>query len=141
MLLGYERTTARCCFWSGDHRVHHKNIRREILDRVLARRGRIHWFETLDPAKTAVLIIDMQETFCAPGGPAEVPCARDIVDSINMLTAGLRVRGVPVVWVLHANARRGSATDCSSTMWWRMTCASVRSRASLPAGNESGTTL
>ena len=91
--------------------MHNTNIRREILDRVLARRGRIHWFDTLDPAKTAVLIIDMQETFCAPGGPAEVPCARTIVGSINTLTVGLRVRGVPVVWVLHANARRGSATD------------------------------
>jgi ureidoacrylate peracid hydrolase len=91
--------------------VHHTKIRREILDRVLARRGRVHWFETLDPAKTAALIIDMQETFCAPGGPTEVPSARAIVGSINTLTAGLRVRGVPVVWVLHANARRGSATD------------------------------
>jgi ureidoacrylate peracid hydrolase len=91
--------------------VHHTQIRREIIDRVLARRGRIHWFDTLDPEKTAVLIIDMQETFCAPGGPAEVPCARAIVAGINTLTAGLRVRGVPVVWVLHANARRGDATD------------------------------
>jgi ureidoacrylate peracid hydrolase len=91
--------------------VHQTQIRREILDRVLARRGRVHWFDTLDPAKTAVLIIDMQETFCAPGGPAEVPFARAIVGSINTLTAGLRLRGVPVIWVLHANARRGSATD------------------------------
>ena len=91
--------------------MHHTKIRREILDRVLARRGRIHWFDTLDPAKTVVLISDMQETFCAPGGPAEVPSARAIVGSINTLTAGLRVRAVPVVWVLHANARRGSATD------------------------------
>lgn len=91
--------------------MHHTKIRREILDRVLARRGRVHWFDTLDPAKTAALIIDMQETFCAPGGPAEVASARAIVGSINTLTAGLRMRGVPVIWVLHANARRGGATD------------------------------
>jgi ureidoacrylate peracid hydrolase len=91
--------------------VHQTQIRREILDRVLARRGRVHWFDTLDPAKTAVLIIDMQETFCAPGGPAEVPSARAIIGGINTLTAGLRLRGVPVIWVLHANARRGTTTD------------------------------
>jgi ureidoacrylate peracid hydrolase len=91
--------------------VHQTLIRREILDRLLARRGRIHWFDTLDAAKTAVLVIDMQETFCAPGGPAEVPSARGIIGGINTLTAGLRMRGVPVIWVLHANARRGSATD------------------------------
>ena len=91
--------------------MHQTLIRREILDRLLARRGRIHWFDTLDAAKTAVLVIDMQETFCAPGGPAEVPSARGIIGGINTLTAGLRMRGVPVIWVLHANARRGSATD------------------------------
>ena len=38
--------------------MHHTQIRREILDRVLARRGRVHWFDTLDPAKTAALVID-----------------------------------------------------------------------------------
>ncbi len=86
-------------------------IRPEILDRVLVRRGRVHWFDTLDAAKSAALIIDMQDTFCAPGGPAEVPCARAIVDSINTFTDGLRARGVPVIWVLHANARRGNDTD------------------------------
>ncbi|MBV9239080.1 MAG: cysteine hydrolase [Xanthobacteraceae bacterium] len=91
--------------------MHQTQIRREILDRVLARRGRVHWFDTLEAARTAVLVIDMQETFCAPGGPAEVPSARGIIGSINTLTAGLRMRGVPVIWVLHANARRGSATD------------------------------
>ena len=91
--------------------MHQSKIRREILDRVLARRGRVHWFDMLDPAKSAALIIDMEDTFCAPGSPAEVPSARSIVGSINALTAGLRLRGAPVIWVLHANARRGSNTD------------------------------
>lgn len=91
--------------------MHQTEIRREILDRVLARRGRIHWFDTLDPVKTALLVIDMQNTFCAPGGPAEVPAARTIVDNINALTAALRTRGVPVIWVLHANTHRGERSD------------------------------
>jgi ureidoacrylate peracid hydrolase len=91
--------------------VHHTKIRREILDRVLARRGRIHWFDTLDPAKTALVVVDMQNTFCEPGGPAEVPSSRAIVGNINALTAGLRERGVPVIWVLHANTHHGARTD------------------------------
>jgi ureidoacrylate peracid hydrolase len=86
-------------------------VRQEIIDRVLARRGRYHWFEELDPRRTALVIIDMQELFCAPGGAAEVPGSRDIVDPINALTAELRTLGVPVIWVLHANSQTAGRSD------------------------------
>jgi hypothetical protein len=56
--------------------MHPVGVRQEIIDRVIARRGRLHWFDRLEPAKTALVAIDMQSTFCAPGGPAEVPSAR-----------------------------------------------------------------
>ena len=91
--------------------VHPVTIRKEIADRVLARRGRYHLFDRLDPARTALVAIDMQNTFCAPGAPAEVPAARGIVDPINALTASLRALGVPVIWVLHANERVGGRSD------------------------------
>src|SRR5205823_11504306 len=82
--------------------MHKVTVRQEIIDRVLARRGRYHWFEELDPRRTALVIVDMQEIFCAPGAPAEVPTARDIVEPINRLTGELRKLGVPVIWALHA---------------------------------------
>ena len=91
--------------------MHKVTVRQEIVDRVLARRGRYHWFEELDPRRTALVIIDMQELFCAPGAPAEVPGSRDIVGSINRLTAELRKVGVPVIWVLHANSQSGGRSD------------------------------
>ncbi|MBV9632426.1 MAG: cysteine hydrolase [Xanthobacteraceae bacterium] len=91
--------------------MHQTEIRREILDRVLARRGRVHWFDALDPQKTALVVIDMQNTFCEPGGPAEVPESRAVVGNINALTAGLRERDVPVIWVLHANTSHGGRSD------------------------------
>lgn len=91
--------------------MHPTKIRREILDRVLARRGRIHWFDVLDPVKTALVVVDMQNTFCEPGAPAEVPASRAIAGNLNALTGGLRERGVPVIWVLHANTRHGERTD------------------------------
>ena len=31
--------------------MHDVRIRQEIIDRVVARRGRLHWFDTLDPAR------------------------------------------------------------------------------------------
>ncbi len=82
-------------------------IRREIVERVLARRGRLHLFDKLDPKRSALLVIDMQNAFVAEGAPMEVPAARAIVDPINRLAAELRRRGVAVIWVQHENARDG----------------------------------
>ena len=88
--------------------MHRVAIRPEIVERVMARRGRLHPFESLDAKRTALLVIDMQNAFVAPGAPVEVPAARDIVAPINRLAAELRRRGVPVIWVLHENQKGGS---------------------------------
>ena len=86
-------------------------IRQHIVERVMARRGRFHWFDNLDRARCALVVIDMQNTFCDSGSPAEVPASREIVGPINGLTEQLRGLGVPVIWVLHANTHRGLMSD------------------------------
>src|SRR6185312_11699802 len=91
--------------------MHKVSVRQEIVDRVLARRGRYHWFDRLDPQRTALVVIDMQEMFCAPGAPGEVAQARGIVDPLNALTGELRKLGVPVIWVLHANSQVAGGSD------------------------------
>ena len=91
--------------------MHKVTVRQEIIDRVLARRGRYHWFEDIDPRRTALVVIDMQELFCAPGGAAEVAVSREIVPPINELAGELRKLGVPVIWVLHANAQSSGRSD------------------------------
>jgi ureidoacrylate peracid hydrolase len=88
--------------------MHRVEIRREIAERVLARRGRLHVFESLDPKRTALLVIDMQNAFVAPNAPIEVPAARAIVAPINRLAAELRRRGVAIVWVAHENRADGA---------------------------------
>jgi len=87
--------------------MHEVALRPEIIERVLARRGRLHLYEQLDPRRTALLVIDMQNAFVAPGAPIEVPGARAIVPAINRLATELRRRAVPVIWVLHQNAPEG----------------------------------
>lgn len=91
--------------------MHHVGVRQEIIDRVIARRGRYHWFEQFDARKTALIVIDMQNTFCEPGSPAEVPVSRGIVDNINALTGALRKKGSTVIWVLHANTHANGRSD------------------------------
>ena len=90
-------------------------MRKEIIDRVVARRGRLHLFDKLEAKRTALLVIDMQNAFVAPGAPVEVPAARAIVEPINRLAAALRKLGVPVIGVQHETARTGRASStCSS---------------------------
>ena len=115
--------------------MHSVEIRREIVERVVARRGRLHLFNRLDARKTALLVIDMQNAFVAPGAPVEVPAARDIVPNINRLAAELRKRGVPVIWVLHENREGGTDWD---GFFGRFVAPEARAKAAaaLTAGSE-----
>ena len=91
--------------------VHAVNVRQEILQRVIERRGRVHLFDHFAANETALIVIDMQPTFVAPGSPAEVPAARGIVQNISETAARLREKGALVVWVTHANNAVGSGSD------------------------------
>ena len=79
--------------------MHEVTIREHIVERVLARRGRLHLYDSLDPKRTAFVIIDMINMFVEPGAPAEVPASRGIVADINALTEKLRPMGCRIVWI------------------------------------------
>ena len=66
-------------------------------------RGRLFAYPNLEPEKTALVIVDMQNVFCAPGALVEVPEAREIVDNINALTTAARAAGMSVVWLRHTS--------------------------------------
>ncbi len=61
--------------------------------------------EVIEPAHTALLAIDVQNDFCAPGGHTEARLGRDVaacqavVEPIEGLAAAARRAGVPVVWI------------------------------------------
>ncbi len=117
--------------------MHDVEIRREIVDRVLARRSKFHLWDSLDPAKTAFVVIDMQTTFVAEGSPAEVPKSRDICDNINQLAAEARELGVKIIWVTHANTGDGTQSDWAG-FFDNFVAEDVRERtiASLQPGGE-----
>ena len=75
-------------------------IPQRVIDRVLRRRGRLHVYESLDAASTALLVVDLQVHFMREGSPSEMPSARAIVPTVNRLAAALRARGGHVVWVV-----------------------------------------
>jgi ureidoacrylate peracid hydrolase len=108
--------------------AHDTAIRQEIVDRVLARRGRLHLFDRFEPRATALVVIDMQATFLARGAPAEVPAARDIVPAINAFAAALRPHGVTIAWITHANERRAADGSDWPGFFDRFVAAEMRER-------------
>jgi ureidoacrylate peracid hydrolase len=91
--------------------MHDSDVRQHIVDRVLARRGRYHLFDRIDPKRSAFVVIDMINMFMEPGAPAEVPASRGIVDSINRLSAAARPLGCRVVWITSPIGAVGGTTE------------------------------
>jgi ureidoacrylate peracid hydrolase len=80
--------------------MHQFSVPQSVIDRVVARRGREHVNENLDPAKTALVVVDMQNAFMLPGvAHALCPMAEKIVPNINRLARALRESGGTVVWI------------------------------------------
>ncbi|WP_089941572.1 isochorismatase family protein [Candidatus Entotheonella palauensis] len=80
--------------------MHQTNIHSDILEIIKQKRGgKLHVHDTLDPARTALVVVDMQVAFLKPGLPSEVPMAREIVPTINRLARAFRAAGGTVVWV------------------------------------------
>jgi ureidoacrylate peracid hydrolase len=80
-----------------------------MIESATYRRGGLAVFDRIEPAKTALLVIDMQNAWLAPGAPFETPPARAIIPAINRLAAALRSRGGLIVWVQHTSGPPGSA--------------------------------
>jgi ureidoacrylate peracid hydrolase len=80
--------------------MHKVSISKSIVDRVVARHGREHVHDNLDPAKTALVVVDMQNAFMLPG-VAHSPClmAQKIVPNINRLAEAVRATSGTVVWI------------------------------------------
>jgi ureidoacrylate peracid hydrolase len=79
--------------------MHKFTLPQAEIARSISNRGTAHPFGTLDPAKTALVVIDMQNYFIAPGAQGEIPMARDIVPAINRLAQAMRAAGSHVIWV------------------------------------------
>ena len=80
--------------------MHKFEMPRSVIDSVIARRGREHALADIDPARTALLVVDMQNGFLMDGvAHSLIPAAREIVPNINRLADALRASGGSVVWI------------------------------------------
>lgn len=65
-----------------------------VIDRVMKKRGRLRVFERFEPARTALVVIDMQAFYVT-----DVPPAVAIIPNINRMARSFRERGASVAWV------------------------------------------
>ena len=80
--------------------MHQIKIADWAIEQTLLRRGRLHVHENLDPRKTALIVVDMQNGFCVEEvAAAYVPYAAGIVPAINRLAAAVRRTGGKVFWI------------------------------------------
>jgi ureidoacrylate peracid hydrolase len=84
--------------------MHKISIPQSVIDDVIKSRGREHVFDTLEPAKTALIVVDMQNGFMMKG-VAHALCeeAIEIVPNVNRLADAVRRGGGTVVWIQNAS--------------------------------------
>ena len=71
--------------------MHKISIPQSVIDDVVKSRGREHVFDNLDPKKTVLVVVDMQNCFLMKGvAHALCEVAVEIVPKINRLADTLR---------------------------------------------------
>jgi len=99
--------------------MHAIRIDPALRDRLTTERGgRPHLFDEIEPARTAHVVIDLQNGFMEPGAPVEVPFAREIVPSVNAISRAMRDAGGVNVFVRFTTPV--DSLDSWSTFYARM---------------------
>src|SRR6516225_1281726 len=79
--------------------MHKTKLHPDVVSRAIQRRGRLRVFESLNPKRTAHIVVDLQNGFMAPGQVAEIATAREIVPNVNRISTALRAAGGLVIYI------------------------------------------
>ena len=80
--------------------MHAFTVPKSVVDRVIERRGRAYAYDDLDPTKSALVVVDMQNAFMLPGVAHSLcPMSQEIVPNINRLAQAVRDTGGTVFWI------------------------------------------
>lgn len=63
--------------------------------------------DQINPSSTAVIVIDMQNDFIAPGAPLETPMGMELMPRLQILLGHARQTGMEVIFTAHAHRRNG----------------------------------
>src|SRR5258708_15821390 len=63
--------------------------------------------DVIDPNKTAMIVVDMQNDFVASGAAMETPAAREIVPKLAEALRICRDAGIKIIYTAHVHRRDG----------------------------------
>jgi len=63
--------------------------------------------DRIDPSTTALIVVDMENDFVAPGAPLEQPAGRAMLPQLQRALACCRENGIPVIYTTHAHRAGG----------------------------------
>src|SRR5260370_41789701 len=91
-------------------------IPKSVIDRVIERRGREHVYDDLDPVKSALVVVDMQNAFMLPGVAHSLcPMAEKIVPNVNRLAQTERDTGGAGSWITTTRTHKELASLVTAT--------------------------
>jgi ureidoacrylate peracid hydrolase len=63
--------------------------------------------EHIDPRTTALIVVDMQNDFVAPGAPMQSPAGLSMVPTLERALACCREHGIPIIYTAHVHRPSG----------------------------------
>lgn len=93
----------------------------ENIDKVIERSARVA--TTIDPKKTMLLVLDMQQACVTPGGAMYIesvggaPEGKDVVPVVQRVIDACRGAGIPVVWSLWGLRPDGKDAGIADKKW------------------------
>ena len=85
--------------------------------------------DQINPGSTAVIVIDMQNDFIAPGAPLETPMGMELMPRLQKLLGHARQTGMEVIFTAHAQrkkAQKGASTRTRIRRTTRMDAPGLR---------------
>jgi len=73
--------------------------------------------ERIDPQRTAMIVVDMENDFVAPGAPLETPAGRAMLPTLKRALTFCREHGIPVIYTTHAHRRGGCDMGRFKDLW------------------------
>ena len=73
--------------------------------------------EQLEPSRTALIVVDMENDFVAPGAPMETPAGRDMLPQLRQAIDFCRETGIRVIYTTHAHRVDGCDMGMYDDLW------------------------
>ena len=81
-------------------KLHKVQLSPSTVEHILRRRGgKLHAYDSINPAKSALIVIDMQNVWLQEGMAAYSPYCTGAVPATNKLCKAMRSAGSKVYWV------------------------------------------